>query len=117
MLQRKIQNLNDGYIKIYQDKEIESDFSAPVAPKKVSDMEYIATLAYEEMSKRDQDTEFAESIRRKLSLKIKTRLYEKITSSMKAVLNGSIYNILKIDPDKKQELMYLYLEEGRKIAE
>ena len=111
----KIQNLNDGFVNVYRTKEKKNDFNAPVNAKTEEDMDYIVELAYEEMSKRDQDYQFAESVGRKLSLKIKTKLFE-IDKSMKVIMEGTMYAIIKTDTDKKKELLYLYLEEERTIA-
>ena len=86
-------------------------------PKKLSDMTFIVSLAFEEMSKRDQDLEFAEANNRQLSLKLKTPLYEGVNKMHKVVLNGSLYDLIKLDYSKKDEVMYFYLEEVRKIAE
>ncbi|MDD6216820.1 MAG: hypothetical protein PUB28_08780 [Roseburia sp.] len=109
--------LNDGYIDCYEVKEMKSDFNAPQNAKKLSDMTHIVSLAYEEMSNRDQDLEFAETIGRQLSLKLKTHLYEAVNKMHKVVLNGSLYDIIKLDHSKKDNVMYFYLEEVRKIAE
>lgn len=113
----KIPLFNDGFIDCYKTNEMKSDFNAPKNAKKLSDMTFIVSLAFEEMSKRDQDLEFAEANNRQLSLKLKTPLYEGVNKMHKVVLNGSIYDIIKLDYSKKDEVMYFYLEEVRKIAE
>lgn len=113
----KIENLNDGYVKVYRALKRKNDFSAPVNAKSWKDLEYVVELAYKEMSKRDQDDQFAQSIGRKLSLKVKTRLYEDIDKTMKVVRGNTLYAIIKIDYDRDKDIMYLYMEEERTIAQ
>ena len=82
----KMENLNDGYVKVYRRaQKKQNDFSTPVNTKSKKDLEFVVELAYKEMSKRDQDDQFAESIGRKLSLKVKTRRYEDVDKAMKIV--------------------------------
>lgn len=110
-------NLNDGFLKCYRDKKQQSDFNAPKNPKKYADMEFIAELAFEEMSKRDKDLSFAETLDRTLSLKVKTRLLEDVSKKCKVTIGDKLYDVIYIDYSKKDDLMYFYLEEVRKIAE
>lgn len=114
--QVKTASLNDGFIECYKVNDVKSDFNAPKNAKKLSDMTHIVTLAYEEMSKRDQDLEFAETLGRQLSLKLKTHLYDEVNKMHKVVLNGSLYDIIKLDYSKKDRVMYFYLEEVRKFV-
>lgn len=110
------QNLNDGYLGVYENKHGKSDFNAPKNPKGIEDLNYIVDLAYAQMSKRDQDFEFAHSIDRNLSLKVKTRLYQKVTKANKVILDDMLYDIINIDYSKETDLMYLYMEEVRSIV-
>lgn len=116
MKQKKTQGLNNGYIGIYLPNDKKTDFNAEIKPKNLGDMDYVVDLAYAEEYKRDQDYEFAESIGHSLSLKVRTLLYEELSKEHKVVENGILYNILKIDYAKSERVMYLYLEEERKIA-
>ena len=110
-------NLNDGFLQCYRDKSKKSDFNAPKNPKTLEDMEFIIELAFGEMSKRDQDLAFAETLGRNLSLKVKTRLIEEVVDKKcKVVINGCLYDTIKIDYSKQDNLMYFYLEEVRKLA-
>lgn len=116
-MQEKIQKFNDGIVYIYESKPKKASFGAAMNVSSKDDLNYIVKLAYKEMSKRDQDLEFASSLDRKLSLKIKTRLYKNVDSTYKAVIEGVLYSILKIDTDKSKQLLFLYLEEERKLNE
>lgn len=117
MQKRKTQGLNDGYAALYKPKERKTDFSAAISPKSLDDMDYFVDMAYQEQYKREQDYEFANSSGHSLSLKIRTLLYEDVTKDHKAVIGNVLYNILKIDHARGERVMYLYLEEERKLAE
>lgn len=112
----KKHNLNDGYIACYTVKERQSSFNAPMNASDEADLNFVVSLAYEEMSKRDQDLEFAEANGRNLSIKVKTHLYEAVNKSCKVILGESLYDIIKLDYSRKDGLMYLYLDEVRKIV-
>lgn len=115
-MRTKTQGLNDGYAGVYKPKDIEADFGANVSPKSIDDMDYFVDMAYAEEYKREQDYEFAEAKGHSLSLKIRTLLYEAIDKNYKVVVENTLYNILKIDYAKAENVMYLYLEEERSIA-
>ncbi len=116
-MKKKTQGLNDGFALLYKPKEQETDFSAAISPKNMDDLIHFVDMAYQEQYKREQDYEFADSIGHSLSLKIRTLLYDQITKEYKVVINDILYNILKIDHSREERVMYLYLEEERKIAE
>lgn len=109
-------NFNDGFLKCYKDKNQQSDFNAPKNPKKFDDMTFVVELAFEEMSKREKDLTFAETLGRTLSMKVKTRLMEDVTKKCKVVINDMLYDVIYLDFNRKESLMYFYLEEVRKIA-
>lgn len=113
----EIPKYNDGFVTLYRVKNETSSFGAKLNPEKLSDMEYAAELAYEEMSRRDQDYEFAEMNSRQLSMKIKTPNIPGVDKNMMVCRNGMLYNIIKLDTDIHKNVMYLYLEEDRKIAD
>lgn len=112
----KLSNYNDGYIRIYKEKELKTDFYAKKNVKTLNDLEFIIKLAYEECSKRQQDLEFAQSNGSSLNIKLKTRLYKNIENDYKVTIQNTLYDIVYIDIDRKKEEMYFYLEEVRKIA-
>lgn len=106
---------NDGMLKVCTQEQQAVDFAAPKNARSQKDLRMILKLAYEEKSKRDEDIEFAQSIGRSLSLKVKTRLHEKVDPSKKIMIEGKLYSILKIDHDRANREMYIYLEEERTI--
>lgn len=109
---------NDGIIKIYEENNnlTTTNFNEKKNIKKEDDMKFIVPLAFKEMSKRQQDIDFAETLGRSLSMKIKTRLIDVVKSSHKAIYAGSIYDIIYLDPDRQNKELYIYMEEVRTIA-
>ena len=51
-----------------------------------------------------------------MNLKTRTLIYEGITNDDIVKINGSFYRIIKTDTDKKNRVMYFYLEEAGDIA-
>ena len=88
----KTRGLNDGYMEVYHKKEKVTNFKNPSANKTEEELELIVALAYYEEGQREQDYEFAEARER------------------------SFYSIIKTDTDKKNRVMYFYLEEAGDIA-
>lgn len=116
-MKNKIPKFNDGFVRICKPKQAQGSFNAVKNVNKQSELDFVVKLAFEEMSKRDQDIEFASSLDRTLSMKIKTRLFLNIDSTHKALIENVLYSILKIDFDKSQKLTFLYLEEERKLKD
>ena len=108
---KKPSNYNDGYIRVYEEIPVKTDFGAKENVKSKDNLEFIVKLAYEECSKRQQDLEFAESSSRSLTLKIKTRYYKNIENNYKVIIENALYDIIYIDEDKRNRELYFYLEE------
>ncbi len=111
----KFPTFNDGMLRICIEKKQETDFGAPRNARKTEDFEYVMKLGFKEMSKRDEDLNFAESEDRTLSMKVKTRLRYQVKKTHMVLIEGMLYSIIHIDYDKAEEVMYLYLEEVRKV--
>ena len=112
----KQSNYNDGFIRVYKEIPLETEFGAKKNIKTLDNLELVVKLAYEECSKRLQDIEFAEANSRSLSLKVKTRLYP-IKNDYKVVINNILYDIITMDSDRTKREIYLYLEQVRELHE
>lgn len=99
---------NDGVIHIYREKERKTDFNAKQNVSALDNMTFIVRLDYQEMSKREQDLEFANQNGFSLSLKVKTRLVKGVDNKCKAVIDGYLYDVSYIDKSRTE--MFLYLE-------
>lgn len=99
---------NDGVVSIYREKEKRSNFAAKMNVKALDDMELIAKLAFAELSKRQEDAEFAESMQFSLDYKVKTRFIKGVDNKCKAVIQGYLYDIKYIDATRTE--LFLYME-------
>ena len=112
---KRFKTYNDGYLTVCRLKAKESSFGAFSNPKKQSDLIHVCRLAYEEMSRRDSDMEFAESDNHKLSMKVRTPYLDRVHEKHNVVIGNMLYSIFKLDYDRSKREMYLYLEEVRNI--
>lgn len=104
---------NDGVVRIYKDTTERSSFAAKQNARGLDDLELVIKLDFEEMSKRQQDQDFAEQNGFSLSMKIRTRLAPGLDSKHKAVIGDTLYDISHLDKSRTEA--FLYLEEVRKI--
>ena len=120
-MKQKPKVYNDGICQIVLSKGNRvSDFAARENDRLKEDFEVIYTLPFAEMSRREQDLEFCDALGRSLTLKIKTRLVSDIKSNHNVIIlyaNKSVlYSIINADPDRKNDELYLYMEEVRELA-
>ena len=108
MMKDKFSKYNDGFVRVYREKGRQSDFSAKKNVSTLDDMTFIVRLDFEEMSKREQDLQFAEQNDFTLSMKIKTRYFKDVDNKCKAVIDGYLYDVSYIDKTRTE--MYFYLE-------
>ena len=111
----KKSNYNDGYVRVYEEIPVKSNFGAKENIKSKDNLKFIVKLAYEECSKRQQDLEFAEASSRSLNMKVKTRFYNNLKNDYKVIIENILYDIFYIDEDRKNRELYFYLEEVRNI--
>ena len=117
MLKKKVSSYNDGVIGIYSEKStLINSFNAKTNAKTINDYNFITNLCFSEETKRQEDFLFAETLGKKLTMKVKTPLVDGIETNYKVILNNFVYDIIRIDPDKKNKDLYFYLEGGRKLA-
>lgn len=107
-MQKKFSKYNDGFVKIYREKERRNDFSAKKNVSTLDDMDFIVRLDFEEMAKREQDLQFAEQNDFTLSMKIKTRFFKGVDNKCKAVIDGYLYDVSYIDKNRTE--MFFYME-------
>lgn len=115
-MNKNIGSYNDGYLDVYAAKEShKSSFGAVKNVHKLSEMDFVVHLAYEEMSRRHDDIEFASANGRTLSLKVKTPLFDGVEAYHLIVVESKIYSIINFDYDRKNRNLYLYLEENADV--
>lgn len=107
---------NDGVLWVCDPEDTASDFGAVKNTTKKDDLKRIQKLDYKEMSKRDQDLDFAESQGRVLNMKVKCRLWPKVNKLHQILIGKVLYSIINLDEDRTSQEMYLYLEEVRRLS-
>ena len=105
---KEFETFNDGVVSIYREKPRETDFSAKRNVSTLDDMDFIVKLNFKELSKREQDLEFAQQNDFTLSLKIKSRLVSGVDNKCKAVIDGYLYDVSFVDKSRTE--LFLYLE-------
>lgn len=114
MAQIEFARYNDGVAAIYREKDKRSNFAAKINASALDDLDRIAKLDYQEMSKRQSDLEFAESMQFSLDLKIRTRYIKGVDNKCKVVIDGYLYDVSYIDPTRTE--IYWYLQGVDKLA-
>ncbi len=104
----KFSRYNDGVISIYRERRKESHFAAKENVSELADMDFVAKLAYEESSKREQDLDFANQSGFSLTLKVRTRYLPNVDNKCKAVIDSYLYDVSYVDKSRTE--MWLYLE-------
>lgn len=115
MRNKKAKTYNDGVLFAVKCKKSVSDFSARLNTVMSEDIEVVQKMFFKEMSLREQDSAFAESQEKTLSKKVKTRHVSTFSSKNDVMVGNTLYNIVKMDIDRPNKEMYLYLSEVRKI--
>lgn len=110
---RPLPSYPDGVLGVYRAKDRKTDFGARRNVEKLSDMDAVCTLCYDNQTIREQDYEFAERSDFKLSLKVRTPLCDGVTSECLAVIGMTLFDISHTDTNERE--MFLYLEEVREL--
>ena len=113
---KKIPAYRDGYVRFV--KPLGSNISSFGAPKNTrteSDVEEVVTLAYDGMTHRQRDLEFAYNTDRTLDLKIRCPYHPEVNTKLQAIVNEVLYDVYEVDPDVNGMQMYVYMQENRKL--
>lgn len=113
MRQNEFARYNDGVAFVYKEKAKSTTFNAKENTRVLDDLDPICKLDFEELSKRQQDQEFASQSGFSLSMKIRTRFVQGVDAKCKVVIGDTLYAVSYIDKTRTE--LYLYLEEVRKI--
>lgn len=105
---------NDGVANVYREKQRSTGFNAKINAKGLDDLDFVCKLDFEQMSKREQDQEFANQNGHSLSMKIRTRYVNIVDNKCKVVIDDTLYDVYDIDKTRTE--LYMYLEEVRKIV-
>lgn len=106
---------NDGVLWVCEQITVATDFGAVPNIRNKDDLRRINKFMFKEMSKRDQDMDFAESQGRTLSLKVRCMLHPGVKKTNMVLIEDTLYSIIHIDINRSKKQMFLYLEEERKL--
>ena len=116
-MKSKFSTYNQGILWICETSNEASSFNAPRNPTASTDMKKVQRLDFNEVSKRGQDLDFAESKDRSLTMKVKTRIHPSATEDRQVLIGKELYDIFKVDPDViGGKDMYLFLEKVRTLT-
>lgn len=107
---------NDGVLYICESATQDTDFNAVTNVLTVNDLDKIQKLDYAELSKRERDMEFAESVSRSLDMKVRTLYHSSATTNRQVLIGRTLYDIFEVDPSSDKNEMYLYLEKVRDLS-
>lgn len=106
---------NDGIVYFYKKKNVEGSFKSSKNTTSIDDLDFISKYFFKEETQRQQDIVFAGAMDRTLSLKISIPYCNTIESNYQVIINNYLYSIFHVDPDKKKEKTYIYLEGMRSV--
>lgn len=112
----KIKNkvFNDGVLRLCRQVDRKTDFAVRRNARTSDDLEFIAKMAFRQVSCRAEDAEFADSMGFALARKVCIRsLGSRIDSKCLAVIEGTLYAISYMDRTSEED--YLYLTEVRTL--
>lgn len=111
-MQKRIPTYNDGFVTVYRKKETATNRNI----RSASDLDVVEMFAFAEMSRRQQDLEFAEQASFSLSMKVKVpRPVEDkgIDAYCYAAIGETLYKVAYLDTNTRD--CFLYLEKVGKL--
>lgn len=106
----------NGIVEVYHNRSKQNSFNANQNPRSLDDLELYASLCYSVESIRESDQNMANAQGVAVNLKLRTPYLDGVNVKQKAVIEGKIYDIVRVDPDKRKQL-FLYLGGGRTLSE
>ena len=113
---KRIPAFRDGYVKYVMPLAANiSSFGAKKNTRTEEDTEEVVTLAYDRMTHRQRDLEFAYSMDKTLDLKIRCPYHPAVSTKLQALIGDVLYDVYEVDPDSNNMLMYVYMQENRRL--
>lgn len=92
-----------------------SSFGAKKNTRSADDVSPVVKLAYDRMTHRQQDLEFAYNADKTLDMKIRCPYHPDVTTALQAIIEGTLYDVYEVDPDINNMQMFVYMQENRKL--
>lgn len=113
---RVIPPYRDGYVRFVQQTGSNvSSFGAKKNTRSEDDVEAVVTLAYDKMTHRQRDVEFAYDMDKSLDLKIRCPYHAAVTTKLQAIIGDVLYDLYEVNPDSNNMQMFIYMQENRKL--
>ena len=113
---KQIPAYRDGYVNFVRPLEsCVSSFSAPMNTRSEKDTAGVVTLAYDRMTARQQDLDFAYSRNRTLDLKIRCPYHPHVCVQLQAIIGNTLDDVYEVDPDMNNMQMFVYMQENRQL--
>lgn len=113
---RAIPAYRDGYVAFVQPLGSNiSSFGAKKNTRTKADVSQVVVLAYDRMTHRQQDLEFAYSADKSLDMKIRCPYHPNVSTKLQAIIETTLYDVYEVDPDINNMQMFVYMQENRKL--
>ena len=113
---RTIPPYRDGYMSFVKPLSTNvSSFGAPKNTRTASDTTQVVMLAYDRMTCRQNDLEFAYSMNRTLDMKVRCPYHPDVSTRLQAIVEDVLYDVYNVDADQNNMQMFIYLQENRKL--
>lgn len=113
---RNVPAYRDGYVKFVLPLSSNiSSFGARKNTRSEEETSSVVTLAYDRMTHRQRDLEFAYSIDKTLDLKIRCPYHPDVSTKLQAIIEDILYDVYEVDPDMNENRMFVYMQENRKL--
>lgn len=110
-------NYRSGSALVYEQIEIQSDFSARKNVSDLQDLKYKGEVLFRNSYIRQQDIQFMENKADDEKRKIVIRNCPLVQKGNKLKIDKMIYDVVRVDPDTEEQELYLYLELYRVMEE
>lgn len=106
----------DGYVSFVRPLGSNiSSFGAKKNTRSTDDVSPVILLAYDRMTHRQRDLEFAYSVDKELDMKIKCPYHPDVNTKLQAIIEDTLYDVYEVDPDINNMVMFIYMQENRKL--
>ena len=114
-MKSRFDTFTSGILKVCEPPNTTSDFNAVKNVTSADDLTALYTLAFDEMSRREKDMEFASSAGHSLDLKVKVRYLKDIDTTQRVLIGKKLYSVYEADYSTDKTVLFLYLELEREL--
>ena len=113
---KKVAPYRDGYVSFVRPIGSNvSSFGAKKNTRSTDDVTSVVMLAYDRMTHRQQDLEFAYNMDKSLDMKLRCPFHPAVNTKLQAIIEDVLYDVYEVDPDINNMQMFVYLQENRRL--